>query len=64
MYWAFSFPSTIIIVFGTEFVFSCGTMFVAEIALPHEQSVAGALFQTIAQVGAGNTATFSVLNFG
>lgn len=49
-YWAFGFPSAIFSVFGADFVFSAGTIFVARIVLPHEQSLAGALFQTMTQV--------------
>ncbi|KAG2031738.1 major facilitator superfamily domain-containing protein [Suillus americanus] len=49
MYWAFGFPATVIVVFGADFVYSSGTIFIAKIALPHERSVAGALFQTMTQ---------------
>jgi hypothetical protein len=48
-YWAFCFPSTVLVVFGADFMYSAGTIFVAKIALPHERSVAGALFQTMTQ---------------
>ena len=37
-------------VFGADFVFASGTLFVAKVSLPHEQSLAGALFQTMTQV--------------
>ncbi|KAI0794177.1 efflux transporter [Fomes fomentarius] len=50
-YWAFGFPATILSVFGADFVFTSGTLFVAKVCLPHEQSVGGALFQTLAQLG-------------
>ncbi len=50
-YWAFGFPAAIISVFGADFTFSAGSLFVARVALPHEQSVAGALFTTMTQVG-------------
>ncbi|OSC97830.1 efflux transporter [Trametes coccinea BRFM310] len=50
-YWAFGFPAAILSVAGTDFVFSTGTLFVAKVCLPHEQSVGGALFQTLTQVG-------------
>lgn len=49
-YWAFGFPAAILSVFGADFVFASGTLFVAKVALPHEQSVASALFQTLIQV--------------
>lgn len=48
-YWAFGFPSAVLVVFGADFVYSSGTIFIAKIALPHERSVAGAMFQTMAQ---------------
>jgi hypothetical protein len=48
-YWAFCFPATVIVVFGADFVYSSGTIFIANNALPQERSVAGALFQTMTQ---------------
>ncbi|GBE89981.1 efflux transporter [Sparassis crispa] len=50
-YWAFGFPAAIVSVFGADFVFPSGTLFVAAVCLPHEQSVGGALFQTLTQLG-------------
>lgn len=50
-YWAFGFPASILSVFGADFVFACGTIFVAKVCLPHEQSLAGGLFQTLTQLG-------------
>jgi hypothetical protein len=50
-YWAFGFPSTTLGVFGADFVFTSGTLFVAKIALPEEQNLAGGLFQTLTQLG-------------
>ncbi|KAF8149117.1 major facilitator superfamily domain-containing protein [Crassisporium funariophilum] len=63
-YWAFAFPASIISVMGADFVFSAGTIFIAKIALPHEQSVAGALFNTMTQLGTavGITVTTVVYN--
>lgn len=49
-YWAYGFPSAVIVVFGADFVFSSGTLFIAKCALPHEQSVGGALFSVMTQV--------------
>ncbi|KAJ7250751.1 MFS general substrate transporter [Mycena rebaudengoi] len=49
-YWAYGFPSPIISVFGADFVFAAGTLFVAKVSLPHEQSLAGGLFQTLTQL--------------
>lgn len=50
-YWAFGFPASVLSVFGADFVFASGTLFVAKISLAHEQSLAGALFQTMTQLG-------------
>nr|GAT45298.1 MFS general substrate transporter [Mycena chlorophos] len=50
-YWAFGFPSTICSVFGADFIFAGGTLFVAKVSLPHEQSLAGGIFQTLTQLG-------------
>jgi hypothetical protein len=49
-FWAFGFPAAVIVVIGADFVFSAGTIYVARIALPEEQSVAGGLFNTMTQV--------------
>ena len=38
-------------VFGADFVFATGTLFIARVCMPHEQSVGGALFQTLTQLG-------------
>jgi len=50
-YWSYGFVAMVLSVFGADFVFASGTLFVAKIALPGEQSVASALFQTMNQVG-------------
>jgi len=50
-YWAYSFPSTLLIVFGADFVFAPGTLLIAKVTPPHEQSVAGAVFQTMTLIG-------------
>lgn len=50
-YWAFTFPASVISVMGADFVFSTGTLFIAKVSMPHEQSVAGALFLTMNQLG-------------
>ncbi|EIN03494.1 MFS general substrate transporter [Punctularia strigosozonata HHB-11173 SS5] len=62
-YWAFGFPSAVISVFGADFVFASGTLFVAKVALPHEQSLAGALFQTMTQLGTAFGLTISTIVF-
>lgn len=49
-YWAFGFPSMVLSVFGVDLIFTSGTLYIAKISLPHEQSLAGAVFQTLTQV--------------
>lgn len=63
-YWAFSFPAICLGVLGADFVFTAGTLFIAKYALPHEQSVAGALFNTMTQLGTalGVTVSTTVYN--
>ncbi|CAE6530569.1 unnamed protein product [Rhizoctonia solani] len=50
-YWAFGFPAAAVVVFGADFMFATGSIFVAKIALPHEQSLAGGIFNTLTQLG-------------
>ncbi|KAA1469023.1 efflux transporter [Dentipellis sp. KUC8613] len=62
-YWAFGFPSALIIVFGADFVFASGTLFIAKVSLPSEQSVGGALFQTMTQLGVAFGLSLSTIVF-
>ncbi|CAE6463217.1 unnamed protein product [Rhizoctonia solani] len=62
-YWAFGFPAATVVVFGADFMFATGSIFVAKIALPHEQSLAGGIFNTLNQLGtAFGLAIASVVN--
>ncbi|KAG2073084.1 MFS general substrate transporter [Suillus decipiens] len=49
-YWAFGFPSTVLVVFGSDFVYSSGTIFIAKTSLPHEQSIGTAFGLTISTI--------------
>jgi hypothetical protein len=49
-YWAFGFPAACLSVVGMDFVFAAGTLFIAGVSSPDEQSVAGGVFQTMTQV--------------
>ena len=49
--------------FGADFVFSSGTLFIAKCALPHEQSVAGALFSVMTQVWIKITPPFPLSSY-
>ncbi|KAG1736563.1 major facilitator superfamily domain-containing protein [Suillus lakei] len=62
-YWAFGFPSTVLSVCGADFVFASGTIFIAKTVSPHEQSVAGALLQTMVQLGTAFGLTISTIVF-
>lgn len=62
-YWAFGFPAAILSVIGGDFVFSSGTLFIAKISLEHEQSLGGALFQTMTQLGTAFGATVTTVVF-
>ncbi|KAI8995706.1 efflux transporter [Trametes punicea] len=62
-FWAFGFPAAVVSVFGADFVFATGTLFVAKVCLPHEQSVGGALFQTLTQVGTAFGIAISTIVF-
>ncbi|KAK0236923.1 efflux transporter [Armillaria nabsnona] len=62
-YWAYGFPSAIFSVVGADFVFAAGSIFVARIVEPHEQSLSGALFQTMYQIGTALGVTVSTIVF-
>ncbi|KAH8104780.1 major facilitator superfamily domain-containing protein [Cristinia sonorae] len=62
-YWAYGFPSSVIVVVGTDFVFAGGTLFVAKLALPHEQSLAGGLYQTMSMLGQAFGMSISTIAF-
>ncbi|KAF9447312.1 MFS general substrate transporter [Macrolepiota fuliginosa MF-IS2] len=62
-YWAFGFPAAILSVLGVDFVFTAGTLYVAKISQPHEQSLAGALFQFMTQLGTSVGVTLSTVVF-
>lgn len=62
-YWAFGFPGAILAVVGADFVFAGGTLFIAKVSLPHEQSLAGAVFQTMTQLGTSVGVTVSTVVF-
>ena len=49
-YWDLEFPAVCLSVLGVDFVFPSGSLFIAKLALPYEQSMVGALFSVMAQV--------------
>ncbi|KAF7325516.1 MFS domain-containing protein [Mycena kentingensis (nom. inval.)] len=60
-YWAFGFPASILAVIGADFLFAAGMMFVSNAVGPGEQSLAGGVFQTMAQVGTSLGVTVSTI---
>ncbi|THU81079.1 MFS general substrate transporter, partial [Dendrothele bispora CBS 962.96] len=63
LFWAFGFPAAVLSVIGADFVFATGTIFVAKVCQGHEQSVGGALFQTMTQLGTSLGVTVSTVVF-
>ncbi|KAL7425106.1 hypothetical protein Q5752_000794 [Cryptotrichosporon argae] len=51
LYWRYPFNAMWLAVLGADFLMATGMIFVSVLALPEEQSVAGALFQTLVQLG-------------
>jgi len=62
-YWAFGFPAALTSVFGADFVFAAGSIFIAKVALPTEQSMAGALTQVMTQIGTSFGVTITTIVF-
>ncbi|KAM0751514.1 putative efflux transporter [Meredithblackwellia eburnea MCA 4105] len=50
-YWEYQFPAFILTVFGADFVFATGIMYVSKVAGPGEQALAGGVFNMVTQVG-------------
>ncbi|KAJ7185178.1 efflux transporter [Mycena filopes] len=62
-YWAFGFPAAVCSVVGVDFLFAAGMLLVADSVGPHEQSVAGGVFQTMTQLGTSFGVTASTILF-
>ncbi len=62
-FWAFAFPSACLVALGMDLTFTAGTLFVAKVSLAHEQSVAGALFQAMTQIGTAIGVSVSTIVF-
>jgi hypothetical protein len=62
-YWASGFPSACFVVLGADFTFASGTMFISKVSPPSEQSVAGALFQAMTQIGSALGLSVSTIVF-
>lgn len=62
-YWASGFPSACFVVLGADFTFASGTIFISKVSPPSEQSVAGALFQAMTQIGSAIGLSVSTIVF-
>ncbi|KAJ7651851.1 major facilitator superfamily domain-containing protein [Mycena rosella] len=62
-YWEYGFPAAVCSVVGADFVFPTGTLFVAGVSAPGEQSVAGGVFQTMTQLSSSLGVTISTIVF-
>lgn len=61
VYWAFGFPAAIVVVFGADFVMAAGSLFVAKFSPDEDQSVSGAVLQTMMQVRTSRCIIFFVI---
>jgi hypothetical protein len=62
-FWAFGFPAAFLAALGADLTFTAGTLFVAKVAHPNEQSVAGALVQAMTQIGLAIGISISTIVF-
>ncbi|KZT57349.1 MFS general substrate transporter [Calocera cornea HHB12733] len=61
IYWAFGFPAAFFDVLGADIIMAAGSLYVSMVALPHEQSLAGGVFNTITQIGISFATTVSTI---
>ncbi|GAA5972189.1 hypothetical protein JCM8115_007151 [Rhodotorula mucilaginosa] len=52
-YWQWQFPAMILSVFGADFIFACGILYVSMVAGPGHQALAGSIFNMSTQIGTG-----------
>ncbi|KAH8831497.1 MFS general substrate transporter [Flagelloscypha sp. PMI_526] len=63
IYWHYQFPALIVSVWGADFVYAVGALYVAKLSEGKEQSVTGGLFQTMTQIGAAFGVTITTVVF-
>lgn len=63
VYFAFGFPAAILAPAGAGFVYACTMIYVTKVASPHEQSMVGAVVQTMTQLGTSLGVTLSTVIF-
>ncbi|GAA5931139.1 hypothetical protein JCM1841_002113 [Sporobolomyces salmonicolor] len=52
-YWQWQFPAMILSVFGADFIFACGILYVSAVAGHGQQALAGSIFNMSTQIGTG-----------
>ncbi|GAA6053235.1 hypothetical protein JCM3770_002670 [Rhodotorula araucariae] len=52
-YWQWQFPAMILSVFGADFIFACGILYVSQVAGHGHQALAGSIFNMSTQIGTG-----------
>ncbi|GAA6001617.1 uncharacterized protein JCM10292_004960 [Rhodotorula paludigena] len=52
-YWRYQFPAMILSVFGADFIFACGILYVSQVAGQGHQALAGSIFNMSTQIGTG-----------
>ncbi len=50
VYWVFGFPAAVLAPAGGGFAYACSMIYLTKVARPHEQSMVGAVVQTMTQV--------------
>ncbi|KAK0199427.1 putative efflux transporter [Desarmillaria ectypa] len=63
VYWAFGFPASVLAPAGGGFAYACSMIYVTKVARSHEQSMVGAIVQTMTQLGTSLGVTVSTVIF-
>ncbi|KAK0486636.1 putative efflux transporter [Armillaria luteobubalina] len=63
VYWAFGFPAAVLAPAGGGFAYACSMIYLTKVARPHEQSMVGAVVQTMTQLGTSLGVTVSTVIF-
>ena len=61
-YWTYSFFGMIMCVLGTDITFGTATVYIASVARPGEQALAGGVFSTVREIGSIFAITISSLS--
>ncbi|KAK0218562.1 putative efflux transporter [Armillaria nabsnona] len=63
VYWVFGFPAAVLAPAGGGFAYACSMIYLTKVARPHEQSMVGAVVQTMTQLGTSLGVTVSTVIF-